>query len=228
MWQMLIYKSWMETRLKLLYALLLIGGSSALMFSVGAKAPRSQAVVTAQFVLLLLAGTLSGSGIKTQPAFTATKGLHGSTYYTLSLPVARLLLLATRATVGWLELTFGLGLQMCGLWALSRSGVGSIEPSGMLGHAAVMLACGTWLYFTGVFMDTFLDEQWRNQGTLVMFALLLWLSSHTPDAINIFKAMNEASPLLGHAMPWGAMAFSFGMASVMFFAAWKVIERREY
>jgi hypothetical protein len=47
---------------------------------------------------------LAGAGIRTQPAFSGTKSLHGSMYYTLSLPVSRFRLLAVRAGAGLLEM----------------------------------------------------------------------------------------------------------------------------
>ena len=47
-----------------------------------------------------IAPLLAGAGIKTQAAFQTVKGLHGSTYFTLSLPVSRFRLLAIRAGIG--------------------------------------------------------------------------------------------------------------------------------
>jgi hypothetical protein len=40
--------------------------------------------------------------------------------------------------------------------------------------------------------------------------------------------MREDSPVLAHTMPWTAMAFSLGLAALLFFAALKVAQTREY
>jgi hypothetical protein len=46
---------------------------------------------------------LSLSRVTTQPSLVASKGIHGSTLFTLSLPVSRLRLMSVRAAIGWLE-----------------------------------------------------------------------------------------------------------------------------
>jgi hypothetical protein len=40
--------------------------------------------------------------------------------------------------------------------------------------------------------------------------------------------MREGSPVLAHTMPWTAMVFSLGLAAILFFAALKVAQTREY
>jgi hypothetical protein len=55
---------------------------------------------------------LAGSGLRTEATFQGQKGLHGSTYFTLSLPVSRLKLFAIRAAFGFLE-TAGIVVGVC-------------------------------------------------------------------------------------------------------------------
>jgi hypothetical protein len=60
-------------------------------------------------------------------------------------------------------------------------------------------------------------------------AALWWVSSHTPlPALDIFRAMGKGSPLIAHTLPWTAMVFSLGLASILFCAALKVLQIREY
>jgi len=63
-------------------------------------------MVTISFFLIFTPVYLAGTGIKTQSGFQAMQGIHGSMYYTLSLPVSRFRLLGVRAAFGfwkWLE-----------------------------------------------------------------------------------------------------------------------------
>src|SRR5262245_41509538 len=109
---MLWMKYWMETRWRLLSA---VGVFVLLVFvlrsqQLGAQPSTRGVVGFFAFVYVMQAVTLAGTGIKTQAPFQMGKGLHGSMHFTLSLPVSRLHLLATRATVGLLELLCALVL----------------------------------------------------------------------------------------------------------------------
>jgi len=44
---------------------------------------------TMSFFSIFAAVYLAGAGVRTQSAFQRMQGLHGSTYFTLSLPVSR-------------------------------------------------------------------------------------------------------------------------------------------
>jgi hypothetical protein len=59
----------------------------------------------------------------------------------------------------------------------------------------------------------------------------LWLVSNfapLPASVDIIRAMGDGSPLVAHTMPWFARAFSVGSAAVLFFAALKIVQAREY
>ena len=101
---MLWYKNWLETRpfvvFMTLYALFPVA-----LFTLNprpASAPQgSVAAVEAAIAFLpvyysMIPALLAGSGIKAQ-AGLRTKGLHASTYFTLSLPISRFRLVATRS-----------------------------------------------------------------------------------------------------------------------------------
>jgi hypothetical protein len=94
----------------------------------------------------------------------------------------------------------------------------------------VVLAGASALYSITLLLATFLDDQWRIWGSGGVFAALWWLSNHTrfPSSSNIFRAMGEAMPATVHAMPWTALAFSLELAAILFFAAVKVVQLREY
>jgi hypothetical protein len=116
------------------------------------------------------------------------------------------------------------------MWLVSpafRAIATSVE---MLEYAGTLIACTSALYCLSVLLATFLDDQWRAWGTMLSSAALWWLSIHTPlpASANIFRAMREGSPLLAHTVPWTAMAFSLGIAAILFFAAAKIVQAREY
>jgi len=100
----------------------------------------------------------------------------------------------------------------------------------MFEYTGTLIACASALYFLSVLLATFLDDQWRVWGTMIGSAVLWWLFSHTPlpASANIFQAMGKSSPLIAHTIPWTAIAFSLGLAAVLFFAALKVVQAREY
>jgi hypothetical protein len=233
---MLWYKGWLESRWKLLF---LLGGQGFILISLYSMASKPAAPgakpmlgITGIFTIFgtMLTSMLSGSGINTQPSFQAAKGLRGSTYFTLSLPVSRLRLLAIRASLGWLELIPLIGTLCFGIWAAFPIVRATATAAEMLQYAGVVLACSSMFYSISVLLSTFLDELWRVWGTMIA-AGSLWLAfdkTRLAEPVNMFRAMGEGSPLLAHTMPWGAMVFSVGMAVVFFIVAWRVVRVREY
>jgi len=235
---MLWYKGWLETRFRLLFVV----GWAAVFLGLqyfgrtttpapGAKGPAFVLVMFSNPILVLMVcALLGGAGIVTQPSLQATKGLHGSTLFTLSLPVSRLRLLAVRAGIGWLELVCVIAALCCGMWFASPAYRAVATPFEMVGYAATLVAGASALYCFSVLLATFLDDQWRAWGSMIGSALLWWLSTRTPlpASANFFRAMREDSPILVHSMPWTAMIFSLGLSVILFFAALKVVRTREY
>jgi hypothetical protein len=233
---MLWTKGWLETRIRLAFALGVVALTLVFLYSLGLKPPANGAqpmvgiVGIATIFVAMMSGMLAGAGINTQPSFQATKGLHGSMLFTLSLPVSRFRLLAVRVSLGWLELVLAIGTLCCGMWAvfpMLRATATAVE---MLEYAAVLLACASGLHFISVLLATFLDDQWRMFGSIISFGVVWWLCEHTPVPAfaNIFRAMTEGSPLIAHSIPWTTIAFSLSLAVVLFCVALKVVRTREY
>jgi hypothetical protein len=224
---MLWYKAWLETRFRLLFSLVVVGFILVSLYLKNATDVRG-VVGIATGLALLLTILLAGAGIATQPTFQATKGLHGSILFTLSMPVSRLRLLGVRAGFGWLEMAGGICAACCGMWILFPAGTATALD--MVDYAGTLIACASGLYAISVLLATFLDDQWRVWGSGIVFGALWWLLTHTPlpASMNIFRAMGEGSPLVAHTMPWLTMTFSLGLAAILFFAAFQVVQRREY
>jgi hypothetical protein len=239
---MLWYKAWLETRWRLLLSLGTAGFFLALFRTMGARVgaglsapppgarPIAGLALAVTSMVVVIYSWLAGTGIVTQSSFRTAKGLHGSTFFTLSLPVSRFRLLATRAGLGWLEMTGIIGANCWGMWLALPVVRGAVTGTEMFEHAVAVAACATSLYFLSVLLGTFLDEPWRMWGGMLAF-LALWLLSNfgsLPASADIIRAMGEGSPMVAHTMPWTTMIFSLGSAVVLFIAAWRVVQVREY
>lgn len=234
---MLWLKGWMETRFRLLFMLGLTGVSFLLIHSrVASAPPHPEVVLTAVVsysipaVLMMICGFLAGAGIATQPSLQATKGLHGSMLYTLSMPVSRLRLVAVRVAIGWLEVAGLIGVLSCELWFGMRPLMVDVTPLQMVEQAGTLIVSISVLYFVSVVLATLLDDQWRTWGTLFAAIATVWLVGHVhvPPMVNVYWAMTKGSPLLAHSIPWSAMGFSAALSVVLFFVAVAIARRREY
>ena len=235
---MLCYKGWLETRFRLLFTVGITAFILSIQHSVhyATSARGRQVAILTIFgfvipaVMVAICAMLAGAGIDTQPTFQATKGLHGSTLFTLSLPVSRLRLLAVRSSIGWLEVAGSLTLLCGGIWLVTPLVRATATGTEMLKYSATVLVCSSAVYFFSVLLGTVLDDQWRIYGTMIAAGALEWLSSHAPlpAFADIFRAMGKGSPVIAHAMPWSAMGFSLGLSVLLFVAALKIAQAREY
>ena len=231
------YKGWLETKFKFLLVLGFMAFFLIVLYLMKPIAPTpgprpaSTFGLTATTFAALLYSWLAGAGINTQPSFQATKGLHGSTLFTLSLPVSRLRLLTIRAGIGWLEMAGGILAWCFGCWLILPVVMRSASAVDMLEYAVALIVCVSSLYFLSVLLGTFLDDQWR-MTTSMMTSVALWMLCtfvRLPDSVNIVRAiMGESSPLVAHTVPWMAMLFSLALAGVFFLVALKIARLREY
>jgi hypothetical protein len=238
---MLWYKSWQETRLRLWIALGYMGILLAF-YSLRTIAPSALPPLAPKpsLGLFLISGMGSfvtvmcmwfpGAGIASQGAFQFLKSLHGSTQYTLSLPVSRFQLLAVRAGLGWLEMAGVTGTFCYGVWLVAPVLMPGMTGFEMFEYIVTLIACASAPYFLSVLLATFLDDQWRVGCTTVACVAIGVLPDliQVPAYADIVRAMGDGSPLVAHSMPWPGMAFSLALAAILFFAALKIAQAREY
>jgi hypothetical protein len=232
---MLWYKGWLETRFRVLFVLVWV------LFWVGfilrhIDPPLSHAdaegllnLLTVN--LLLIPVMLAGAGISTQRTlFGTAKGLHGSMYFTLSLPVSRLRLFATRAGLGMLETVGVLAALSCVVWFTFPAPRVYLTCSDLFADWVTVSICISAFYSLSVFLATFLgdQEQMGASGILIVILLLLSRAVSVPSSVNIFRAMGQSSPLITHTFPWASMGVSLGAAAILFLAAMRVVQTREY
>ena len=226
---MLWMKAWLETRWRLLYALAIPGVVIA--FRHLTSVQDAQRMMGAMAVLLMFGAVYTaGAGIRTQAAFSGTKNLHGSMYYTLSLPVSRLRLLAVRAGAGLVE-TAGVNLILISaLWLkfpLVRAGSTPVDLFELVVAAIVCTAC---VHFVSVLFATVVDDAWQIWGSILVVGVAWWAVARLslPPSVDIFRFMSDASPLITHRLPWPAMAVSLIVSAMLFFTALKIVQIREY
>jgi hypothetical protein len=223
---MLWYKGWLETRLRILFVLAMVAYSLAMAHwgPFRSLEPR-QLVETVLIFWMIVPIMLGGAGIRTT-AFRAQKGLHGSTLYTLTLPVSRLRLVLVRAGVGLAEMAGIFLLTSIAAWVLSPVLNVRATYADALENALVMTICGAVVYFISVFLATFLDDMWQIWVSAIAVAALRLIP--LPSPFNLFRAMGAGSPLVTHSMPWASMGVSLCAAAILFWTAVKIAETREY
>jgi ABC-2 type transport system permease protein len=175
---MLWFKGWLETRLRALFGIgmclffiLLVNRHATPPAATGQRALGTFAFVWA--ILPSMTG-LAGAGVRTQPAFQAIKGQHGSMYFTLSLPVSRMRILATRAMLGWIETT-ALIAFVCGTaWAVVPGLRTNVPVAGVAAYFLTVSGCVSGFYFLSVLFATFLDAQWLPFAGMISVAALAW------------------------------------------------------
>jgi ABC-2 type transport system permease protein len=109
---------------------------------------------------------LAGSGIKAQAGPRMTKGLYGSTYFTLSLPVSRFRLIATRAGIGMLETVGIFAIAPCAVWIMFPPLRAHITGSDLLLFWVTLFMCSSAIYFLGVLLSTILEDSWRGFASM--------------------------------------------------------------
>ena len=113
--------------------------------------------------------------------------------------------------------------------AASTPTPGRMAPDASFTTPAIV-ACASAPYFLTVLLVAFLDDQWPSWGAAIACMAIGGLPYviRVPVYADILRGMGEGSPLVAHAMPWPAMAFSLALAAALFFAALKIVQRQEY
>jgi hypothetical protein len=83
-------------------------------------------------------------------------------------------------------------------------------------------------YCASVFFATFMDEPWGLMCAGWTITLVLWIAHWIGPAVDIFRALGQASPLITHELPWPQMATSATVALILFIAAVRVVQTRKY
>ena len=159
-----------------------------------------------------------------------SKGLHGSMYYTLSLPVKRTRLFNVRVSLGLVETAVILVLTCSALWLVNPTIRLSATPSDMFKQGVATFFCVTAVYSLGVFFAAFLDDVYQHWATIFTVAGTIVILSRVPlpASMDAFLVLSLASPLNTHTMPWIAMAVLLGLSGTLLLIALKIVRSLEY
>jgi hypothetical protein len=227
---MLWKKGWYETRIRLLFVLALVVVITVLSMSPAPAGAGIGPLVGATTMPAMGAALLlAGAGVKTQlGGLRRSKGLHGSMYYTLSLPVKRARLFSVRVSLGLAE-TAGILVLTWAALCLVHPAILS-APSVMFKQGVVTFVCVTAVYSLGVFFGAFLDEVYQNWATIftVVGTIVILTRVTLPAWMQTFLVLSLASPLNTHTMPWTAMAVLLGLSGTLLLLALKIVRSLEY
>lgn len=232
---MLWIKGWYETRMRLL---LLVAATLAMSALASGSAPATanisaQGLEAATLIgaSVLAAIMLAGVGIKTQSGgFRPSKGLHGSMYYTLSLPVTRSWLFGVRVSLGLAETAVIHLLACCAVWLVHPAIRLHAAPSDMFKHGIAAFFCVAAVYSLGVLFATFLDDLYQTWASMftVMAVIVILNRVPLPPSLDAFLVLSRASPLITHTMPWMAMAMLLALSAMLLLISVRIVESREY
>ena len=230
---MLWMKAWLETKWRFFFILALglltivMGEQGGGLGSIGHA---HNLMVSQSAISIFAAIYLAGAGIRTQSPFRVKAGLHGSTLFTLSMPVSRTRLLATRAAFGLMEAAGVVALMIVCAWSLFPLVRGNSTFIDMLKLLLSAVACISCFYSASVMVSTVLEETWQVYGSLCISGLAWFAFDRlgSPSSLNVFGFMTGGSPLVTHSFPLGATAVSL-VASVCFFLiALVIVNTYEY
>ena len=230
---MLWKKGWYETRTRLLIVLAVVVVITVL--TMGPPPPAgagSGPLVGATTIPAMLAALLlAGAGVKTQlGGLQRSKGLHGSMYYTLSLPVKRTRLFNVRVSLGLAETAGILVLTWSAIWLVHPAIRLSAIASDMFKQGVVTFFCVTVVYSLGVFFAAFLDDVYQHWATIftVVGTFVILNRVPLPASMHAFLVLSLASPLNTHTLPWIAMAVLLGLSGMLLLIALKIVRSLEY
>jgi hypothetical protein len=236
---MLWFRAWLETKWRVAFTIVWLSffvGVLATAAANGGDVPGGVAVARLlnmlAFPCVFVPVWLAGSGVRTQPGFgrSAMRGIHGSTLFTLSLPVTRARLVLTRGALGLIATAGVLVMLGVATWMLFPPLRANATPIAGLQHLLVVFVCGLAFYGLSILTATVLDDVWHMWSSTLLI-LALWappVRRLLPSAVDVFRPLAESSPLVTHTLPWTAMAAAVVAGGVFVLAAVRVVQTQEY
>jgi len=228
---MLWTKGWLETRMVLLYSVILFAVNIAAELFRLANPSANPAPALSDFLLIwvIFPLLLAGNGIRTPSKLRASADGHQSVYYTLSLPVSRFRLFAVRAATGLLETIAVVITATTVVWiSLPVFRPGATIQDAVL-YVFTLLAYTCAFYSLSLLLAAMFEGPWRPWGTFLLILGARWVFGHLmPQPFDILDPIGANTPLSTHVLPWSAIAWCTGVSAICFVAASKLIEVQEY
>jgi hypothetical protein len=229
---MIWYRAFLETRGRFCLALAMLT-FMALVFS-----PRDATKIANSFLDSAAANTpllwgmfaimMAGAGINTQTSFSRRHGVHGSIFYTLSLPVSRRKLLLTRAAVGYAA-SFLLAIAACLIFWIASPGLRTLVTLDDLLTYATSLFVGTSVFYSfSVLLAIFLDEVWQFYASAALCMAALMIRPFAGTDWDIFRLVGAKSIPAIDGIWWPGFLGCLLLSGFVLLAAVRLVERREY
>jgi hypothetical protein len=223
-------KGWLETRRIFMFVLWVFAANLGAAFILDSRAAlkASDLLATMLLIWVFFPSMLAGNGIRTPGVFRATAGTHQSMYFTLSLPVSRMRLLAVRLGVGLLE-TLVIDIAVVIAMMVSFPVLRNASSSGDAVCYIIEVVAYTFaLYSFSTLWATFLEGPWRVWGTFLLVIAMRWLVAHSLRGVDILNGIAGGAPLIEHKLNWAGIAVPVGLTVVFLAGAFKVVDSREY
>jgi hypothetical protein len=176
------------------------------------------------------AGALvAGAGIRTR-AGMRSKGVHGSMYYLLSMPVSRLKLFASRVSLGYAQLAGVVVVACAANWMFLPTLRANVEVLELFRYGFVVLTCSTVFYFLAVLAASLIDDEMgKTWGSFIAGGVILWTARRAglPPSFDPWTALMASSPLHS-TIPWTAIGVSIALSALLILASARVVQVREY
>jgi len=189
---MLWFKGWLETRPRVAILSCLVAFVLARAWMKGTDSLPASAPLNGVLSIIWVgfAVMLAGDGIRTQSGSISqtSKGLVGSTHFTLSLPVSRFMLVATRTAVGLGQMLVLMTIAFCAAWVFVPAFHARTTLAEAVEYGAATFACTLSFYFISTIASVFLDYTWQIFGSLIAIFSLRWLAGVAPPprAVDFF------------------------------------------
>jgi hypothetical protein len=160
-----------------------------------------------------------------------THGQGQAPFFTLSMPVSRANLLATRTAAGMSELLVLALVPSLMLLLLSNTVGQSYSAEDALVHALCLFAAGTVFLSIAVLLSTVFEAYWPPLLISLGVALALGFTEHIGGAANaysIFNVMSGTTWFRAGAVPWTGLFASVLVSSGLLYAARRNFERHDF
>jgi len=223
-------KGWLETRLIFVFVLWVFAVNLGADLIQASRMPMkaSDLVMSMLLIWVFFPAMLAGNGIRTAKVFRPSAGTHRSMYFTLSLPVSRVRLLAVRVGVGLLEtliIDIAVVIAMMALFPVLRN-ASNFEDAIL--YIVALVAYTFALYSFSTLWAALLEGAGRVWGTFLLVIAMRWVVAHSLRGLDILGGIAGGAPLLTHTLPWVALVVLFGLTVLFLAGAWKVVDSKEY
>lgn len=160
-----------------------------------------------------------------------TETSRGCALFTLALPVTRRRLLWVRAALGALETAVLALVPSLVIPAISPLIGQSYWRVDLLLHPLFLVGGGMVFFSFTFLLSTVFTDQLKPiviAVGLAAFLGVLWMAIRDLAPYSLFKVMSAESYFYRGVLPWKGLIISLAMSAAMFYASFRIVERRDF